>query len=143
MSLKSGNFFVFQVFLNFSCKFMSDQSQKQQITLAILKIFRMVYKLLWRKVKIEIKLFLMQYTKIRVFYLSCDNKNTIRKISVSTFVICCFWLWSDIYLQKKIKKHGKQKKVLLFRDFHGTFRLLANSGGIFSQKIEKFRRNIP
>ena len=59
---------------------MSDQSQKQQITLGIVEICRMVYKLSRKKVKIENKLFLMQYAKIRIFYPLHDNSYTIRKI---------------------------------------------------------------
>ena len=38
---------------------------------------------------------------------------------------------------EKTQKARKTKNVPLFRDFHGTFRLLVNSGGIFLQKSRK------
>ena len=54
---KKRNFFVPPVFFIFFCKYLSDQSQKQQITIVLAEIFRMMYKLSCLMVKIEIKLF--------------------------------------------------------------------------------------
>ena len=58
-----------------------------------------------------------------------------RRIPNVTF---CFWLWSDIR-RKTSTNMEKTKKVPIFRDFHVTFRLLVNSGGIFHNSGPEFR----
>ena len=65
---------------------MSDQCQKQQITLTL------------------------------------NNLYTNRKTSASTNV-CCFFDIDQTFIAENFKKHGKQKKVPLFRDFieHSVF----------------------
>ena len=65
-SLKSGTFFCFPCFFNFFCKYMSDQCQKQKIMKVLAEIFRMLYKLSCKKVKIQIKLY---------FYAIYKNSN--------------------------------------------------------------------
>ena len=47
-----------------------------------------------------------------------DNLYTIRKISASTNDICCFLTLIRHIFAGKIQKHGKQKKVQLFRNFY-------------------------
>ena len=51
-----------------------------------------------------------------------------------------FFYFGQTYICRKNSKNMENiKKVPLFRDFHGTFRLLENSGGIFHNSGPEFR----
>ena len=74
---ESLTFFCFSCFLNFFCKYMSDQSQKQQIMLLFAENYRMVYKLSCKKVK---KTLIFVYCIKKSFFSIFLHDNSKEKI---------------------------------------------------------------